>query len=399
MEFSVKLLYLPNIKKIETIVQKTNNAISFAQGALRVGDVPQKAREYIASLLQTDQADYYGPAGGINSLKESIAAFFKPENNLIEARNILISHGSIGAFSVLCAKLLRAGDHVLLPVPTYPVYQNVIKSFDVESIFSYAYIFKNGTWQFDLSILEASITPKTKMLIISNPSNPLGLLLTKEILESLIALAEKHAFLLVIDEAYDAFIFQHKWQSSIEYVLHSKQLVRLGSFSKNASMSGWRIGYLMADQALVNSLIPTQDALFCCPSMIGQMLAEFMIQNTELMKPSQQLVLQARDKVVSFFNQYKESHGIEFQSPEGGFYLFLRWPNHNADVWVFDLLKKKQVGLVPGSDFSDQHHQWARLCFARSPEKIDEGLRRFAEYFKEQKVLALTEVSPKCIQV
>lgn len=368
------------------IVQKTVDAISFAQGALRVGGVPQEAREYIASLLRTDQADYYGPAGGSASLREAIAASFARENAGLSGKNILISHGSIGAFSVLCAQALRAGDQVLLPAPTYPVYYNVIKSFDVEPVFSYAYLFEEGQWRLDLDLVEASITEKTKMLVISNPSNPLGLLLTSTMLERLIAMAEKHNLLLVIDEAYDAFIFEKEWASSVRYLLQSKWLVRLGSFSKNASMSGWRIGYLMADEQLVASLIPTQDAFFCCPSVVGQLLAEYMIKHPELMVLSQQRVVEAKNKIAAFFEPYKNA-GMQFQIPQGGFYLFFRWPFRNADQWVFDLLDKKGVGLVPGSDFSAQHTEWARLCFARTPENVDEGLRRLAAYFSEHQVM------------
>ncbi len=379
----MKHLHLPSIKKIETIVQSNPGYISFAQGALRVGGVPLQARQYIQKILETDEADYYGPAAGIYSFRKQIADSYQSVFPSITPDHILISHGSIGAFAVLCGALLQADDMVLLPTPTYPVYHNVILSVGGIPIHAPLYNFVNGEWTFSIDALQDYISPKTKMLVLSNPSNPLGLLLNEKTIEQLISFSKKNNLYLVIDEAYDSFIFNQQKTDIMPYLEKNPHCIRLGSFSKNGAMSGWRIGYLIAQPKLVEQLTPIQDALLCCPSMIGQKLAEYMHAHQDLMTTSQEKVLWAKNRVVQFFTLYKEKGLVDFQEPDGGFYLFFKQNIMPQEIFVDQLLEQQGVGLVLGTDFSKHTPAWSRLCFAREPEIIVEGLKRIELFFEQ----------------
>lgn len=375
-------LKLPDLKRIEAIVQQHPDYISFSQGALRVGGVPPEVRAHVQEVLKTDVADYYGPAAGTRALRSALADHFSQQYHVpFTLNNILVSHGSIGAFSAFCFGVLDQGDEVILPSPTYPVYENVVLTAKGVPVHCPAYQFFDGEWNFDVARVEAAITPRTKIIIFSNPSNPIGYLMQPHERDALIALAEKHNIYLVIDEVYDAFIFEGQLHSITPYILQSKNLVRLGSFSKNAAMSGWRIGYLMADAALVESLIPVQDALFCCPSMIGQHAAAFVLQHPDLMVSSQKKVIESRARVVQKFTEFKQRGLVDFQTPPAGFYLFFKTGVTDSSSWVLDLLNTKGVGLVPGHDFALNAAAWVRLCFAREPELVAQGLARIEEYF------------------
>jgi aminotransferase len=379
----IKHLQLPSIKKIETIVQKNLGYISFAQGALRVGGVPLQARQYIQKILETDVADYYGPAAGLYSLRKQLADSYRSVFSSITPEHILISHGSIGAFAVLCGALLKSGDAVLLPTPTYPVYHNVILSVGGTPIHAPIYNFIHGTWTFNIDALQNYVTPETKMLVLSNPSNPLGLLLDTKTIEQLITFSKEHNLYLVIDEAYDSFIFNTKKTDIMPYLEKNPHCIRLGSFSKNGAMSGWRIGYLIAQPELIEQLIPIQDGLLCCPSMIGQKLAEYIHAHQDLMQPSQEKVLWAKNRVVQFFTHYQKKGLVDFQEPDGGFYLFFKQNIIPEEIFVDQLLTKHGVGLVHGTDFSKHTAAWSRLCFAREPEIIIEGLKRIELCFEQ----------------
>ena len=161
---NMKELFLPAIKKIEYIVQSNPGSISFAQGALRVGGVPKEARAYIRTILETDVADYYGPAAGIPSFRNALAENFSSVAPSISEKNILVSHGSIGGLMTLCCTYLTANDSVLIPTPAYPVYENVIKSSGAKPLLVPAYRFneKDKKWNLSIDIIKKNISPIQK---------------------------------------------------------------------------------------------------------------------------------------------------------------------------------------------------------------------------------------------
>lgn len=372
-------LELPRYKKIEVISKTNTGTISFSQGAVKVGGTPSTIKEHIRSLLSQDIVDYYQNGAGLDALREKIAENLSLKHKIsLTADNILITHGAIGGITNICLTLLQDGDQVLIPEPTYPSYRNIVRFSKAEPIFPPAFIENGNQWILDLDILREAITPKTKMIILSNPSNPCGFGLSQETLNTLVALCEEKGIYLLLDEVYDNFIYENAFFSGMPFVLKSQFVIRTGSFSKDFAMSGWRIGFIAAPSYLIPLFAAIQDGTLCCPSVIGQHAALFALNHKHLINEQ---ITATRASYQLAMDGLKPLDGIlSFIKPQAGIFLFVKTTHEDCEDLVMDILYKAKVALVPGKDFGTRKDCF-RLCFAREKPIIQEGMERLCEYF------------------
>lgn len=380
-------LHIPAFKKIEAQAQNTPGCISFAQGALRVGGVPAQIREYVQEVLKTDKADYYGYSLGIMPLREKIAQHLTSVYKIpITPNQLFISHGSMGGLSALFVSFLNPGDEVIIPTPTYPVYSNAVKLVKAKPVFIDTFFLKKqkdgrAAWEFDVDRIRTVITPRSKMIIIPNPSNPLGVCFTKEQLESLKNLCEEHKMYLVSDEVYENYVFEGSFNSSINLMPKSKYVFRVGSFSKNFAMSGWRVGFVVVPPEMIDTFSAVQSATICCPTVVSQYAALYAIDHGELMNDQIKTIKQNLDFVVNALNPLVEKGILSYAVPQSTFYLFAKTQEQDSEHLVMDILQKVKVALAPGKDFGPGHESCFRLCFARDPQLVHEGIARLLHYF------------------
>lgn len=381
----------PAIKEIEKIAQSRKGCISFSQGALRLGGVHPDIKEYARQISLSDKADYYQDASGILSLRTAIAKMIS-ENYDINASidNITVTHGGVGGITSICLTILKQGDEVILPEPTYPVYQHAVtlakaKPIGLQTWFMVETERRNFKWHFDVNVIERTITPQTKMIILSNPSNPLGCYLSKADIITLAKLCESKGIYLVVDEVYDDFIFEGKFYSSSSLALESDRVIRVGSFSKNFGMSGWRVGYTITEKRLGTALASIQMATLNCPNVIAQYAALFGLEHKEeIVSPYIEKVGLARKIVCDFFDFLQTQGEFSYVKPDAGFYIFFKTKEQSSISLVIDLLDKANIALVPGSDFGNAFGSFIRLCFAREPELVTEGMRRLQDYLTQK---------------
>lgn len=373
---------LPAIKRIEALVQSDPQAISFAQGALRVGGVDAKIRAYAQEILKTDKADYYQSVIGIMSLRQTIAQKLSEQFDCsITAEQIMVSHGSVGAIMAFCLTVLEAGDEVILPQPTYPVYKNTVVAAKAVSVFVNSYYEVAGAWKFDLESIKQVTTEKTKLILFSNPSNPLGYAVTVQEIEQLIAWCEQKGIYLLLDEVYDNYIFEGNYNSITSYVTAHPLVIRASSFSKNFAMSGWRVGYMLTTPELIAAMAPVQDAMLCCPNVLAQYAAIYALEHPEIAQTSIEKVALSRTLVLEGLQPLVGAGIISYAIPKAGFYLFIKTNFEDTTDLVFDILKDVKVGLIPGKDFGSAAGAYMRICYAREPELVKEGIARIVKYF------------------
>ncbi|MFH1644174.1 MAG: pyridoxal phosphate-dependent aminotransferase, partial [bacterium] len=274
---------LSGIKKIESIAKSSNEYISLSQGALRVGGIPQQIKDHLREILKSDETDYYQSAWGILPLREKITKKFNLEFNAkINSSQIIITHGCIGALSTLFLTLLDPGDEVILPEPTYPAYEKLANLARSKPVFV---SMKNDSdenhWKLDIEKIKQAKTDKTKIIIFSNPWNPLGIIINKKIIKELLHWCEQNQIYLIIDEAYREYSFDSKYESSIDLVNQSEYFISVNSFSKNMAMSGWRVGYMVIPEKLNMAAGCMQDALLNCPNVPAQHAALFALDHEE----------------------------------------------------------------------------------------------------------------------
>ncbi len=381
-------LSMPELKRIESVVRNNEGYLSFAQGALRLrGGIDSSIKEYAQQILQTDKADYYQDALGILPLRKKIAEMLASEyKSPISIDNVMVTHGGSGALTSLALTLLQAGDEVILLEPSYPVYESIIKFSKAVPVFVPAFEMKkiqgHNQWVLDVAVIERAITPHTKMIMLSNPSNPCGTVLSREELEQLRRMAELHNIYLVVDEVYDDFVFEGTFYSSTPLVPQSDRILRVGSFSKSLGMSGWRVGFLVAPFRLIKAISTLQGCAFNCPSVIGQYAALYGLEHkNDIVPRCVEQVKKSRDLLCTFFDRLSEQGLISYAKPTAGFYLFFKTQHEDSFELVMNILQEVKIAMAPGCDFGPNAKPFVRFCFARDPEIVIEGIKRLQDYF------------------
>lgn len=381
----MKEIPLSGIKIIEDVIRANKDYISLSQGSMKIGGIPQEIKHYVQTLMATDITDYYGASSGLLPFREKIATLLSTTHKApFKVEQILPTHGCAGGLSLVYNTLLSPGDEVIIPEPTYPAYGLLCKA--TQSVPVFVSCLKNNAdgshaWEFDIEKIQAAITPKTKLIVFSNPVNPLGLVVPLATILELLTLCEQKGIYLLVDEAYKDFSFTQTFQSVAPYVLDSQFLIQANTFSKNMAMSGWRIGYLVVPPNLLQPLSGMQDVTLNCISNISQYAAMYTLDHPELSEYFKTVVRENRNYIISAFAPLVR-HGImSFTIPEASFYLFTKTTLPDATELCMRLLHEAKVGVIPGKSFGLSGAPFMRICFAREPETLHEGIRRILAHF------------------
>jgi aspartate/methionine/tyrosine aminotransferase len=380
---------LPQFKKIENMTKDIPNCISFAQGTLRTGGVPEEIRRYAREILLTDKADYYTHTLGIKELREKLALILSRDNNTkIDFSQIVVTHGAMGGIITICLSLVDQGDDIILPEPTYPVYKDIVKFCRANAVFVPAFFEKQKGekryWEFDCDRVINSITPKTKMIILPNPSNPTGTCLTSQDIKSLVDTCNNRGIYLLSDEVYENYVFEDSFNSVTRYIPESEFIIRAGSFSKNFAMSGWRVGYIVSSLKYTDVFSAVQSGTVCCPNAIAQYAALYALDHKELMNEQIQKVKIGRELSYRLLSPLEKADVLSLSQGHAGFYLFPKTCEKSSKELAFDLLNKEHVAISPGIDFGPSFGSYFRLCFAREPHVVQEGCKRIVNYFQNR---------------
>jgi len=329
----------------------------------------------------------YTPTGGIMPLREAIVAWHKRElGSGYTAKECAVTvGGKHSIFNTICV-LIQHGDEVILPAPYWVSFPDIIK-------------YAGGTpvivetrpedgFSAKAAQIEKAITPKTKMVIINSPSNPTGGVVDGEEFQRILSVCKKHKIWLMGDECYSHFVYDPHKPFSIASAQDSKEhVIIIGSVSKTFAMTGWRVGYTLAPEPLVQAIIKIQSQSTSNPTSIAQYAAlEAMTGTMATVPPMLAEYTKRRKRIVEGLRAIP---GITCEWPGGAFYAF---PNVSAHLGEGKnalaksctelsklLLEKAHVALVPGEAFGAPG--FLRLSYATSLERIDEGLRRLGNFF------------------
>lgn len=376
---------LSGIKRIEEIAQSSSDFISLSQGSIKVGGIPQQVKNYVQTLLNGDKTDYYESCWGLKVLREKIASTLSSRyNTTITTAQVLPTHGCIGGLSLVYLTLLAPGDEVIIPEPAYPAYGILAQA--SRCTVKYVSCLIPGTqssWRLDVDEIKKTITAKTKLIIFSNPTNPIGNIVARETIEEIIKLCDEKGIYLVIDEAYREYVFEGDYVSSVNLIDKSPFVISANSFSKSMAMSGWRVGYLLVNEHLTRPLAGMQDALLNCLNNTAQYAAMFALDHQTLTQDMRIKVLHNRDYALERLKPLLDAGIFSVQKPNGGFFLFLRTQYEDSTDLCMEILHNAKVGLIPGKTFGPSAAPFIRLCFAREPEILEEGINRITKYLSK----------------
>ena len=325
----------------------------------------------------------YTPTGGIRPLREAICNWHAKQfgSSYTVPECIVSVGGKHVLFNAFCC-LLEKGDEVLIPAPYWVTYPDIVLFTGATPV----PVMTDASDGFRLRAEEVAraITPKTRMLIVNSPNNPSGAVVPREEFEKIYEICRAKNIWLVTDECYSHFVYGNEKPYSLASVPDSKpNIIVVGSLSKTFAMTGWRIGYALAPDALVSAMIKLQSQSTSNPTSIAQYAAlEALTGPMDTVAEMLAEYARRRDRIVSGLRAIP---GVTCVEPGGAFYAF---PNVSAHLGngVADttelaklLLEKQHLVVVPGDAFGTPGY--LRLSYATSIERIEEGLRRLEQFF------------------
>jgi len=333
---------------------------------------------------------YYTPVPGYKDLQEAISNKFKRDNHLnYKPSEIVVSTGAKQSIINVVMATVNPGDEVILPAPFWVSYSEMIQLNEgvvVQLSTDYKSDFKITPQQ-----LENAITPKTKMFLFSNPSNPTGSMYSEKELRALGEVFKRHPQVLIIsDEIYEYITFEEKMFSIGSIPELSRRTVTINGLSKGFAMTGWRLGYLGAPEDIAKACVKIQGQFTSGASSISQRAALMAVSaDPSIVQEMKAAFKKRRDLLISLF---KEIPNVHCNNPGGAFYLF---PEVSAyfgkkfgDVVIKDakdlcmyLSNVGHVALTPGGAFGAPNY--IRLSYATSEENIREAVRRIKKALEE----------------
>ena len=328
----------------------------------------------------------YTAAGGIPELRKAICEWHA--KNLATAyepsESIVCVGGKHSIFNSMAA-LIEHGDEVVLPVPYWVTFYDVInyhggKPVPVETR-------EDEGFRLTAAEIERVLTPKTKLVIVNSPSNPSGAVVSRQEFEKIYALTSSRGILLMSDECYSHFVYDGSPFSIASLAGSKPNVIVIGSLSKTFAMTGWRVGYALAPAPLIKAINKLQSHSTSNPTSIAQKAALEALQGPQ--ESIGQMLAEyrrRRDYVIPALNAMP---GVNCPEPGGAFYAY---PNisvcfgkhgiHNSMDFASALLKEAHVAVVPGEAFGT--HQHVRISYAASMDDLKKGLGRIAKFIAEK---------------
>jgi len=357
-------------------------------------DTPLNVREAAIRAMAEGKTRYTN-VDGIPELKAAVARKFKRDNGITAATDeIMVSSGGKQIIFNALLATLNKGDEVIIPVPYWVSYPEIVRLCDATPVFAKA----DGSTGFKLKpeVLEAAITPKTKWLILNTPSNPSGAAYTAAELKGLTDVLMRHPHVHILtDDIYEVLVYdggKFATVAQVEPQLQPRTLTMNG-VSKSHAMTGWRIGYCTGPKELIGAMTKLQGQSTTNPSSIAQWAAlEALDGPQEFLGSWRAKFQERRDLVVTGLNA---APGIDCLTPEGAFYVFPsvkgllgktckagKVLTTDEDV-VMGLLEETGVALVHGSAFGLPGHM--RLSYAASNLELEDAVRRIQAFAAELK--------------
>jgi len=349
--------------------------------SLSVGEPDFTAAPLVSEAAQRATAaglgGYSAPAG-LPQLRDAIANFYTQKLGAqVKPERVIVTSGASSALLLASMAVINPGDEVLMGDPCYPANRNFIGA--AGGITKLIATQARDRYQLSASDIKTNWGSRTKGVLIASPSNPTGTSLTQNALGALIRMVHQKNGFVMMDEIYLALSFDQPARSALAL---DDELIVLNSFSKYFAMTGWRLGWMIVPENLVDPIEKLAASLAICAPSLAQhaAIACFDSQSLTLYEQRRLELKRRRDFLVPAL----EKLGITVPViPDGAFYVYADISKHSPDSMRFaqDLLNKAHVAVVPGIDFGPAHaKQMVRIAYTTSMEKLEEAVHRMSQY-------------------
>ncbi len=331
----------------------------------------------------------YTPASGTLELKAAVCQKLKRDTGLeYSTSNIVISNGGKHSLTNTFTCICDPGDEVILPAPYWVSYPEMIKLADAVPVIIEGA--EENNFKFTAEQLESAITPKTRALVLNTPSNPTGMVYTKDELEKIAEIAVKNNIYIIFDEIYEKLVYEGEHTNIATLGDEIRDLtIIVNGLAKTYAMTGWRIGFVAANKKLAKAMGNIQSHATSNPNSIAQAAAvEALNGDQSIIETMKKTYIERRDYMVDKINSID---GLSCKTPHGAFYVFMNVKDvlnkehygkmiNTANELCQDILDRALVALVPSEGFGVDGY--VRLSYATSMDTIKTGLDRIEKYLK-----------------
>ena len=377
---------LNSLSPSATLAMSQKSAELKAQGVdvinLSVGEPDFNTPDHIKEAAKKaidDNFSRYSPVPGYPALRNAIVEKLKKENGLeYTAAQISCANGAKQSVCNAILVLVNPGDEVIVPAPYWVSYPEMVKLAEGTPVIVPAGI--DQDFKITPAQLEAAITPKTKALILCSPSNPTGSVYSKEELAGLAAVLAKYPQVVVIaDEIYEHINYIGKHQSIAQFPEMKERTVIVNGVSKAYAMTGWRLGYVLANEVIINAMNKIhQYVIMSAPTAAQYGAIEAMRYCDDEIEKMRKAYMLRRNYIVKAFNDM----GLNTFTPQGAFYVFpcIKSTKMTSQQFCEELLKDQLVACVPGTAFGQAGVGFIRVSYAYSIEQIKEATTRIKKF-------------------
>lgn len=341
-------------------------------------DTPWHIREAGIQALQSGKT-FYTSNAGLQELRAAISSYTKRKTGLTynPENQIIVTVGGSEAIDLALRALLNAGDEVIYLEPGFVSYYPCIKLADGVPV--PIRLTEENQFRLKPEQLEAAVTPKSKVLILSYPNNPTGAVMEKEDLEALLPVIQKHDLIVISDEIYGELTYGVKHCSIAGLPGMEQRTIIINGFSKSFAMTGWRLGYALGNHEIIEQMVKIhQFAVMCAPTISQYAAIEAMEQgdgDIEAMRESY-------DQRRKFLYHELQRLGLPCFEPQGAFYMFpnIREFGLSSGEFALKLLKEEKVAVVPGDSFGECGEGFVRISYAASLQNLKEAVNRIFRF-------------------
>lgn len=349
---------------VEDVIKLTLGELDF--------NVDERIKDAVKDALETNKTRYTLNAG-VEELRKEIALRYP----YYHEDEVIITVGTTEAISTIIKSVISPGDEVIIPTPAYVGYKplvlldgGIVKTFD---------LIRDGQ-TITKEKLNKVYTDKTKMLIITNPSNPTGLVLSNSEMETIKEFVLEKDILLLSDEVYSEIDYSNTFKSFTEYPELKENLVCVNGFSKSHAMTGFRIGYMLGDLLLMKHLLKTHQYSVTSATSISQYAAlkAYNLPNKEMID-----VLKERR---TYLMKRLDELNLRYIKPDAGFFIFVDISDYSKSSIAFceKLLYIGKLACIPGESFLGDHNKYIRISYASTLSKLETALDRLESFLSKQ---------------
>jgi aspartate/methionine/tyrosine aminotransferase len=365
--------------------------VNYARGRdglipLWVGEGDSPTPEFInrAAISSLDAGEtFYTWQRGIPALREALAGYYQRHFGVsLPMEHFYVVGSGMQAIQLGIQAIASPGDELLFFSPAWPNFAAAASIADAVPV-PVELTYEAGKWKLDLDRLKAALTPKTRMLFVNTPSNPTGWTASREDLAALLGFAREHGLWIMADEIYALYYYgrEARAPSFMDVMQPGDRILFVNSFSKNWSMTGWRVGWIVAPPEMgqvIENLV--QYSTSGVAQFIQQGAVAALNDGDDFLKSNIDKARRSRDVLCEALSA---TNRVETLKPDGALYTFLRIDGLNdSRAAAIDIVDKTGVGLAPGTAFGPGGAPFMRACFLRQPAIIEEAASRLERYIR-----------------